>query len=226
MNFHTLSPKLVLILGALLFPIGLGSNVSFFLSLAVKKRSLANQNLGMILSYFFIAFLLHFTEYVKPFYFLWDCPWYFIILAILMGALTLPLEYGIGVIIERIITGKWVQGFQVHAVYSESNKLDGKDYLSVFLFVLAEEILFRNALIPFLDVLGMGRVWILFFASLVFVFNHVQFGWKTMLQKFASGLIYVGLFVYSGYCVFVPVIAHMCQNYLLLALSQRRSHDG
>jgi membrane protease YdiL (CAAX protease family) len=57
--------------------------------------------------------------------------------------------------------------------------------------------------------------------SVVYGLNHLYFGWLAVLQKTLTGVGLGLLFIYSGYSILVPIIAHATQNLVVQLLPRR-----
>ncbi|MEB7954576.1 CPBP family intramembrane glutamic endopeptidase [Enterococcus faecalis] len=222
---HTQFLKTILVLVTLCLPIGLGVNLSYFISSAVKKKKLSIDYLGMIISYSIILVLSILSGVGRPF----DTNYKFDVLAIFVaiaaGLLCIGVEYLIGVLMTFHTTKRWIFKISVHSVYSDTKKLDAWDVLAVGTFVLLEEFVFRSAIINVLFEFGLPQVLVVSIAIIIFALNHVHWGLFVFIQKLFSGCIFVLLYVLFGRNIVIPVIAHLVQNFALLWLSRRAKNE-
>jgi membrane protease YdiL (CAAX protease family) len=93
--------------------------------------------------------------------------------------------------------------------------------LAVLVAAIAEEMVFRGIFLPVLSELVPVMV-ALGIASVVYGLNHLYFGWLAVAQKTLIGVGLGLLFVWSGYSVLVPIIAHAVQNLVIQLLPRRR----
>ena len=220
MTYHTQFLKLLLVLVMVMLPLGLGSNISYFVSTAIKKRSIGINLLGMIIAYSLIAILVWCVGYKSVFYFK-SAQIYIYICAPLLGITCISVEYCIGVVMYFVTTGKWVFKISIHSSYSNEERIGSFDISMVVLFVVVEEIIFRQVLFNILDInFNMSKISIILVCALVYAINHINFGVLTVPQKIFSGLIYTSFYVFSGYSIFIPIIGHATQNLLLLFASR------
>ena len=225
MIYHTQFLKTIMVFVILCLPIGLGVNLSYFISLAVKKKKLCLNYLGMIVSYSVILLISFLSGIGRPL----DTGFEFhvigILIAVLSGFMCICVEYIVGVLLNYFQTGQWVQKFSIHSVYSDAGKLDIWDILAVGIFVILEELIFRSAIINVLLDLSLPATFIICIAVIIFALNHIHWGLFTAVQKLFSGCIFVLLYVLSGYNLLLPVIAHLVQNFTLLMLSRRTKNE-
>jgi len=214
------SLETAMILTILCLPIGLGVNVSYFLSGVMKRKKISTNYLGLIISYSSILIIAFFSGIVHlKFIHIWPNV-LGILAAIMSGIGCICIEYFVGVLMTFVSTGQWVSKFSVHSVYSETKKIDIWDIMSVGAFVILEELIFRMSIINVLFELKVPLVLIAIIAIFVFALNHSQWGLFTIIQKLFSGCIFVILYLMFDNNILIPIIAHCVQNYTLLWLSR------
>ena len=220
MNYPTQFLKMILILIMVIIPLGFGSNVSYFINGAIRKKGVGFNLLGMVIAYSLILILVWIAGYGDLFYFKSTSILLYLCSPIL-GIICILGEYAIGVLSNFILTKKWVFKISVHSSYSKEAKIEVFDILIVGAFVIIEELIFRQVLYNLLfKNFGMKEITVLIICSLVFALNHINYGVVTVPQKILSGLIYSLFYMISGYCILVPIIGHMVQNFSLLYLSR------
>ncbi|MGC4020285.1 MAG: CPBP family intramembrane metalloprotease [Muricomes sp.] len=92
--------------------------------------------------------------------------------------------------------------------------------VNVILIILAagfEEMLFRQILIRelYLGLNDYGLYIGIVMSSLLYAINHIYFSTFAVMQKLVSGLVFSMLFVFSGFNLGIPIIAHCVQNVTL-----------
>jgi membrane protease YdiL (CAAX protease family) len=92
--------------------------------------------------------------------------------------------------------------------------------LAVLVAAVAEEMVFRGIFLPVLSELVAVMV-ALGVTSIVYGLNHLYFGWLAVVQKTLTGVGLGLLFVYGGYSILVPIIAHATQNLVVQLLPRR-----
>lgn len=87
---------------------------------------------------------------------------------------------------------------------------------------VAEEIIFRGVGITLLvHALGSPVVVAVALTAAVYALNHLYFGWLTVGQKLLTGGVFGALYVLSGESLLVPLLAHVLQNVVVLAVLPR-----
>lgn len=100
-----------------------------------------------------------------------------------------------------------------------------REYGIAVLAVVTEELIFRELWFGLLtDVFPLPVAAVVVLSAAAYGLNHVYFGGVETLQKTASGLVYGGLFVASGYAVTVPIVCHYAQN-VFVGLAGRYTAD-
>lgn len=213
--------KSIMILITVCLPIGLGVNLSYFISAAIKRKKLCIDYLGMIISYIIIFTIALISDMVSISNIKLNFNLLGFLLAIPAGLLCIGIEYVAGVGLNYLSTKRWVFQVSVHSVYSNSQKLDCWDISAVALFVILEELIFRCSLFSILLEFNISLLLICATAVAVFALNHVHWGIFIFIQKLLSGCVFVMLYVLFDYNIIIPIIAHLIQNFTLLLLSRR-----
>lgn len=218
MAYPIQSLKTAMVLAMLCLPIGLGVNVSYFLSGAIKRKKISTSYLGLIISYSTILTVAILTRIVHLEWVRIRLDVLGILTAIVLGIVCICIEYLAGVLLTLFFTRQWVFKLSVHSVYSDTHKVDMWDVVFIGVFVILEELVFRTAVINILFGLEFPTVAIVVIAISVFALNHVQWGLFALIQKMFSGCVFVLLYLLFDYNILIPVIAHCVQNYTLLWL--------
>lgn len=218
MAYPIQSLKTAMVLAMLCLPIGLGVNVSYFLSGAIKRKKISTSYLGLIISYSTILAVAVLARIVHPEWVRIRLDVLGIMTATVLGIVCICIEYLAGVLLTLFFTRQRVFKLSVHSVYSDTQKADMWDVVFIGVFVLLEELVFRTAVINILFGLEFPTVAIVVIAISVFALNHVQWGLFALIQKMFSGCVFVLLYLLFDYNILIPVIAHCVQNYTLLWL--------
>lgn len=234
MAYPIQSLKTAMVLAMLCLPIGLGVNVSYFLSGAIKRKKISTSYLGLIISYSTILAVAVLARIVHPEWVRIRLDVLGIMTATVLGIVCICIEYLAGVLLTLFFTRQRVFKLSVHSVYSDTQKADMWDVVFIGVFVILEELVFRTAVINILFGLEFPTVAIVVIAISVFALNHVQWGLFALIQKMFSGCVFVLLYLLFDYNILIPVIAHCVQNYTLLwlrkperleILGRRRKHE-
>lgn len=218
MAYPIQSLKTAMVLAMLCLPIGLGVNVSYFLSGAIKRKKISTSYLGLIISYSTILAVAVLARIVHPEWVHIRLDVLGIMTATVLGIVCICIEYLAGVLLTLFFTRQRVFKLSVHSVYSDTQKADMWDVVFIGVFVILEELVFRTAVINILFGLEFPTVAIVVIAISVFALNHVQWGLFALIQKMFSGCVFVLLYLLFDYNILIPVIAHCVQNYTLLWL--------
>ena len=218
MAYPIQSLKTAMVLAMLCLPIGLGVNVSYFLSGAIKRKKISTSYLGLIISYSTILAVAVLARIVHPEWVRIRLDVLGIMTATVLGIVCICIEYLAGVVLTLFFTRQRVFKLSVHSVYSDTQKADMWDVVFIGVFVILEELVFRTAVINILFGLEFPTVAIVVIAISVFALNHVQWGLFALIQKMFSGCVFVLLYLLFDYNILIPVIAHCVQNYTLLWL--------
>lgn len=218
MAYPIQSLKTAMVLAMLCLPIGLGVNVSYFLSGAIKRKKISTSYLGLIISYSTILAVAVLARIVHPEWVRIRLDVLGIMTATVLGIVCICIEYLAGVLLTLFFTRQRVFKLSVHSVYSDTQKADMWDVVFIGVFVILEELVFRTAVINILFGLEFPTVAIVVIAISVFALNHVQWGLFALIQKMFSGCVFVLLYLLFDYNILIPVIAHCVQNYTLLWL--------
>lgn len=218
MAYPIQSLKTAMVLAMLCLPIGLGVNVSYFLSGAIKRKKISTSYLGLIISYSTILAVAVLARIVHPEWVRIRLDVLGIMTATVLGIVCICIEYLAGVLLTLFFTRQRVFKLSVHSVYSDTQKVDMWDVVFIGVFVILEELVFRTAVINILFGLEFPTVAIVVIAISVFALNHVQWGLFALIQKMFSGCVFVLLYLLFDYNILIPVIAHCVQNYTLLWL--------
>ena len=225
MIYHTQFLKTIMVLVTLCLPIGLGVNMTYFISAAVRKKKLSFDYLGMIVSYSIIIVISVLSGLGRPFDTNINFSLLGLLFAVVCGVFCILIEYIVGVLLTYLSTKRWIFKISVHSVYGNTNKIDIWDILSVGTFVILEELIFRSAIINVLSEFELSMVLIAIVAIAVFALNHVHWGLFVFVQKLFSGAVFVLLYMTFSNNIIVPVVAHLVQNFALLWLSRRIKNE-
>jgi hypothetical protein len=225
MNYHIPYHETILLMCAIIFPVGFGGNIAIPFQMKARQ-SISYGLIGMVSAYFIVMVLTFFvrSEAIVTFNI---APLHLYFVAPFIGFLCLIVEYCIGMFQMYLKTGVVIKKFVIHSSYSTVLKIKNIDLLMIFVFVIMEEYILRQTFFGiFLNTFKM-EIWvIILLCACIYSINHITFGIQCLPQKLASGLIYTLIYYYSGMSVIIPIIAHATQNFTLLALSRTGRENG
>jgi membrane protease YdiL (CAAX protease family) len=140
-------------------------------------------------------------------------------LAAVLAPLALGLEYGIHGLLAWRAGGRFPRAVTVQRFWGRG--LSPLDHLLLLAIVVGEEILYRQVWLGALaGTLGLP-VWLaLAVSSLAYGLNHLAFGTASVFSKSVSGLVYGGVYLFGGQCVWLPVVTHGLQNLALFGVAK------
>ncbi len=141
--------------------------------------------------------------------------WYLI--AIVSAPALIAIELAVGGIMLRLSKIK-VKGISINANWS---RISAVGCILTVLLAIIEELIYRQLWSTvIIDNLNWGTGVFVFISSVVYGLNHLYYGFTTFLQKTISGIIFAVLFLLSGGCILVPLIAHSLQNIIILIMGR------
>ncbi len=141
--------------------------------------------------------------------------WYLI--AIVSAPVLIVVELAVGGIILRLSKIK-VKGISINANWS---KMSAVGCVLTVLLAIIEEFIYRQLWSTvIIDNLSWGTIVFVFTSSVVYGLNHLYYGFSTFLQKTVSGILFAVMFLLSGGCILVPLIAHSLQNIIILIMGR------
>lgn len=215
MNFHIHYLDDIILLCAILFP----GSITSVLDIIQQRYSFTRRMINNIVPY---IFLLTFIIILKGNTFIFfNLPkWYFYIIALVCGVGVLFIEYYIGAFIVLIQYKQFPKGIKVSSEYKDILKVI--DVILIIFFIICEELISRQAFFTIFYFDMRLNIYLIFFLiSLFYGLNHLFYGLKVLPQKIITGLIYTGLYYFSGFAIIVPIIAHVVQNCSLIILSKK-----
>lgn len=214
MNFHTHYLNVLLILAAISYPASL---IPILIRLNIQKISALLPN---VLIYLILVILCYETGYVKSIYF--NVSFYFYFIALLVSVVCIYFEIFEAKFAHFIKYKSWPKRIIIHE--SMKSKCIILDIVLIALGAIGEEIIFRQVFFYITyDILGISIYAVMAFSSLLYGINHIYFGTNAVLQKLITGFIYSLLFIFSGYFIVVPIIAHFSQNMILYIWALRNN---
>ncbi|WP_198527700.1 CPBP family intramembrane glutamic endopeptidase [Ruminiclostridium josui] len=141
--------------------------------------------------------------------------WY--IMAIISAPVLIAIELAVGGIMLRLLKIK-VKGISINANWS---RISVFGCILTVLLAIIEELIYRQLWSTvIIDNLNWGIGAFVFISSVVYGLNHLYYGFTTFLQKTISGIIFAVIFLLSGGCILVPLIAHSLQNIIILIMGR------
>ncbi|WP_297203761.1 CPBP family intramembrane glutamic endopeptidase [uncultured Brachyspira sp.] len=213
MNSHTHYLSALLVLTAVSFPTSL---IGIFIKLNLGR---INNILPNALSYALFVIMVFFTGYIGIINY--SANIYFIIIAFVFSFICIGLELFEGIIIHFIKYRVWIKNIEVHKIIEKKNIFF--DIIIIFIGALCEEIIFRQVFFNIAyNIFSINIFIVIILSAFIYAINHIYLGANAVFQKFIVGLIYSLLFVYSSFCIIIPVITHFSQNMILYLLSLKR----
>ena len=209
----------LLILIATVFPSGFGSSLG---SLLKRKRETVDVT-ALFFNLLPYLILLPAIFILKKELFFFQFPTaVFYFTALVFAPFCLLLEYISGIIFIYFTTGKRYKGMTLHAAWK--GKPSAVYLLLTALIAVGEEFIYRQVWFAILaGTFHLPVIVIVLIASLFYGLNHLYFGLNSVLAKFISGCVYGGLYVTSGYSIFVAMITHVLQNFVLIFMTRRKN---
>lgn len=149
----------------------------------------------------------------EKFYINIDNNYYWYIIAVIFVPLTIILEIIVGYIVIGV-SDKTLPKFKISLAFTKTNI--NVIILSVFIGIF-EEVVYRQLWfnILFKD-FKLHIVGVFIITSFVYALNHIFLGKQVFFQKILAGVVYGGLFYFSGFNILIPIIAHCLENIVIL----------
>ena len=139
--------------------------------------------------------------------------WWWYLAAVAAGLLAPLLEVGVAAA-PTLLRGKRIGRVRLTERWPAGGFLV---LVGALIAAVAEEIIFRGVGLHLLaHPLGWPVAAAVAVTAVVYGLNHLYFGVPTVVQKTATGVLYGVLYVACGYSVWIPVLAHVVQNLLVL----------
>lgn len=151
-------------------------------------------------------------------------PWLLIVGAAGGGIVLFYLELLAALVLQRITVGVWAK----KVVLRREWQIKNFSFIMLFSVVVGtwEEIVFRQLLITLVLSVFRFSYWsAIVLSAACFALNHLRFGFKTVIIKLLSGVVYASLFVFSDFSVVPSIVCHATQNIFTLALLHRGPYD-
>ena len=112
------------------------------------------------------------------------------------------------------ISDKILPKFKISLAFTKTNI--NVIILSVFIGIF-EEVVYRQLWfnILFKD-FKLHIVGVFIITSFVYALNHIFLGKQVLFQKILAGVVYGGLFYFSGFNILIPIITHCLENTVIL----------
>ena len=149
-----------------------------------------------------------------------EVTWYAI--AVIAAPVLIGVEFIVGGILLKA-SGTKVKGISVNSSWK---KISAAGWIATLLLAILEELIYRQLWsVAILEHLGWGVTAFVVLSAIVYGFNHLYYGFATFLEKTISGVGYAGLFLLSGGCVVIPILAHALQNIMILVIGRGRKNE-
>jgi membrane protease YdiL (CAAX protease family) len=140
--------------------------------------------------------------------------------AVLLAPLALLIEYGIHALALYRASGSFPRGLALQGFWRR--RFSPIDHLLIGTVAIGEEILYRGIWFSVLLSFGLPTLAALLLSSLAYGLNHLSFGSRSVMSKTVTGMLYCALYIVGGQSLWLPIISHVLQNILLLALAKER----
>ncbi|MGJ0907897.1 CPBP family intramembrane glutamic endopeptidase [Clostridium botulinum] len=149
----------------------------------------------------------------EKFYINIDNNYYWYIIAVIFVPLTIILQIIVGYIVIGV-SDKTLPKLKISLAFTKTNI--NVIILSVFIGIF-EEVVYRQLWfnILFKD-FKLYIVVVFIITSVVYALNHIFLGKQVFFQKILAGVVYGGLFYFSGFNILIPIIAHCLENTVIL----------
>ncbi|EJE7233770.1 CPBP family intramembrane metalloprotease [Clostridium sporogenes] len=149
----------------------------------------------------------------EKFYINIDNNYYWYIIAVIFVPLTIILEIIVGYIVIGV-SDKTLPKLKISLAFTKTNI--NVIILSVFIGIF-EEVVYRQLWfnILFKD-FKLHIVVVFIITSVVYALNHIFLGKQVFFEKILAGVVYGGLFYFSGFNILIPIIAHCLENTVIL----------
>ncbi|NLK58059.1 MAG: CPBP family intramembrane metalloprotease [Tissierellia bacterium] len=207
----------VLFMGLLSYP----SGISQIIAMIFRPRSGAFAKRYLEIASAYLLFLIGLSAVELPF---WDYlrffnGWIWPLIAILSGGGLIYTEFLIGYTILKVQHKNVAKRMEIATDWKTADR--GMWFVTM-LYAILEEILYHG-LWPYLLIVraGVPGYMFVFITGILYGLNHLRMGTITFVQKVLSGAVLSLLFVWSGYSIWIPLLAHLAQNSILMWLSYR-----
>lgn len=145
--------------------------------------------------------------------------WGWYLVAVLVGLAAPVLEVGVAAA-PALLRGRRVRRVRLTDRWPVGG---GLVLAGALIAAVAEEVIFRGVGLHLLvGPLGWPTVAAVAVTAVVYGLNHLYFGLPTVAQKTVTGVLYGVLYLACGASVWVPVLAHLVQNLLVLTWGRWR----
>lgn len=207
MYYHIHYLRIVILTCLVCFP---SSFVFFASAVEMKKASIARKNAvitcvvyGVLAGIVYgMGNLCHVSFYVSG----------WIILGGVAGLAVIFIELGMAQLKAKKEFGSFTKIIKPPKTYVE--KFNAWNLLFIVLAACFEELLFRQILIRelYFELPTRFLVLAVLISAFLYAINHIYFSVFAVAQKFVSALVFAALFVFSGYNLLIPMVAHCVQN--------------
>ena len=144
----------------------------------------------------------------------------FVLAAMLLVPLALLIEYAIHALASYRAHGRFPRGIKLQSFWRR--RLSLTDYLLIAAVAVGEEIIYRGIWVTVLLSFGLPAPVALGVSSLAYGVNHLAFGSTPVISKTVTGMLYCTLYLLGGQSIWLPIISHSLQNFLLFILTKER----
>ena len=151
-----------------------------------------------------------------------DLPPIGVVIAVVAVPLALLVEYLVNAAATYRPGMPFFRAMDLQSVWQ--GKLRVRDHVLLVMIAVGEELVYRQIwIVVLIGTFGLSPLPALALSAFAYGLNHLYFGPLSVASKTLMGLIYGGLFLFGGFNIWLPIIAHVSQNALLLVLTARAS---
>lgn len=187
--------------------------VQLFLNNEKSYNESLEKSLKILAIIYIIILMGIFVIFQEKFHINIDNNYYWYIIAVIFVPLTIILEIIVGYIVIGV-SDKTLPKFKISLAFTKTNI--NVIILSVFIGIF-EEVVYRQLWfnILFKD-FKLHIVIVFIITSIVYALNHIFLGKQVFFQKILAGVVYGGLFYFSGFNILIPIITHCLENIVIL----------
>lgn len=140
--------------------------------------------------------------------------------AALLAPVALLIEYVIHALASYKARGFFPRGIAAHGFWRL--RLSPAGIILFGTVMVGEEIVYRGIWVSILLLFGLPIPAVVGLSSLAYGVNHLAFGGTSVISKSVTGALYCALYLFGGKSLWLPIVSHSLQNFLLFMLSKER----
>jgi CAAX protease family protein len=140
--------------------------------------------------------------------------------AVLVAPPALVIEYLVTALLEYQPGVKFARKLTIQRDWRD--RFSFADQSLLVLVAVGEEVFYRMIWLHTMMLLGLGAPLAVAVSSLAYGINHLGFGWNSVVSKSVTGCIYAALYLLGRESIWLPIVAHILQNFLLFQITRRQ----